>query len=184
MSFDLFGRPIDRTYFLDNSFPTGFRMPPLKLRPFISLNFPDRTFTDFDNIVESYDDEMTGIMSNRMGFLSAKPFSSIGKCDFVKKDGVYVCELEIERDLIESVKINEKDRIISITIEKTTDKEENEKGYVSKSSSTHSFNRSLQLPHDGVENTAFAKYSRGKLQITVKCSGSEQTHDIFKNNHY
>jgi len=147
----------------------------MKLRPILSFGF--------NNIIKSYDDEMTGIM----GFSSDYPIvprSPFLKCDFVKKDGVYICEMDIERDLIESVKINEKDRVITITLEKTTEKEENERGYVSKSSSTHSFNRSLQLPHDGIENTAFAKYSRGKLQITVKCSGSEQTHDIFKNNHY
>ena len=107
-------------------------------------------------------------------------FPSIEKSGFVKKHGVYVWELEIEKELIDYVKIKEKDRIIMVTSEKTQVNKKNAQKFISNTVTTNSFNKCFQLPIDGIANTAIAKYSHGKLQIIVD-SHSEH-HKLFSQN--
>lgn len=144
------------------------------LRPVLRPAESNGTMTASQDIFSPFASPFPSIFAS----LSGQPhfngsFSSTSN-GFVKKDNQYVCELEIEKDLIDCVKVKEKDRLIQITAEKTKVDENTVGGLVSRSSSTQRFNRSLQLPIDGVANTAVAKYSHGKLQIIVQCTNQEQ----------
>lgn len=171
-------RPSDRTYFIPNRIPCmQFCSSPLSgsfdqtLHNNMNLfNNEMRIFSDMINDMGSMFDNPSNTNMNIVSpFVDpfTTTFSFIGNGEFIKKDGKYVWELEIEKNLIDCVKVKEKDRIVIVTAEKITVKEENIGGIVSKSSSTQKFNKSLRLPEDGIDNTATAKYSCGKLQIIV-----------------
>lgn len=97
---------------------------------------------------------------------------SIGSNSFVKKDGVYVLELDIGKDMIENIKIKEKNRFITINAVKIDINEDKHDNTNFKSKSSREFSQSMQLPADAVENTAYAEHSHGKLRIIVQCNNT------------
>jgi HSP20 family molecular chaperone IbpA len=89
--------------------------------------------------------------------------------EFIERNGEYVCEIDISKNIIDFVKIKEKNGGIHISAEMKmiSDNSDPKSGVVSKSSSVQSFSKYIQLPFDATKNTAVAKYANGKLIITV-----------------
>lgn len=122
--------------------------------------------------MKSFDDMMNKIFKDDLdlmtNFDTMTPFNmnvTFGDMNgFVEKDGKYLYEVDIPKEMINYVKISEKNRMIRISAKKETIKE----GDNSKSTSLQSFHRSVQIPTHGVPDSAVAEYSHGKLLIIVE----------------
>jgi HSP20 family molecular chaperone IbpA len=88
--------------------------------------------------------------------------------DFVEENGHYVMKLIIPKELVKKMKIREKNRSIIISGRGEVKSENKTDGTYSKSSFVQSFNRIARIPDDSIANSAIAKYSKGKLIITLK----------------
>src|SRR5579872_371706 len=126
-----------------------------------------------DNMFNNYDFFLNPSLTSFTPLVSPYGLSTIDSFksnDFVERDGEYVCEVDISKNMIDFVKIKEKNGGIHISaeIKMTTDNSNPDNGFISKSSSVQSFSRYIQIPSDTIKNTAVAKYANGKLIITVK----------------
>lgn len=92
------------------------------------------------------------------------------KHDFVEKDGNFEYEIPISHEMIENLKINEKNRMIYLNATKHTkeNKKDEKNDYTYKSSSYSSWSQTLTLPKDAVENTTVASYQDGKLKLVAQ----------------
>lgn len=98
-----------------------------------------------------------------------RPIHSIQQLSgFIEKSNEFVCEFEIPRDMIETIKITEKDDKISISGNHIIERDESSNGTINKSRSVSSFNHVLNIPTNGVKNSAIAKYVDGKLEIHIQ----------------
>jgi hypothetical protein len=90
---------------------------------------------------------------------------------FVEKDGKYVCEIDFPKELVDGVKIIEKDNMINITASKRISddpSDDDQNNHRHKRYHTQSISNLLHLPKYCVKDSAIAKYNNnGKLVIIM-----------------
>jgi len=141
-----------RTGILGDNFTFPSTMIQRHMRSFDEMM--NRMFRDDLNLMSNFDEMTPFNVTMASGEVTG----------FVERNGEYVYEVDIPKDMIDDVKISEKNRMIRISGKKEVIKEEKN----SKSSSVRSFHKSVQIPPDAKADTAVAHYSHGKLEIVVK----------------
>jgi len=99
-------------------------------------------------------------------------------CDqsFIIKNGQYEYETMISPEMIDDLKIVEKNGMIhlSATQRQKVDQSDRENNiFMYKSRSYSSWNQSLRLPINAVPNSAIASYQDGKLKLIAKIKNNE-----------
>lgn len=108
--------------------------------------------------------------------------------DFSVVNGEYICNIDIPIEMIHDIKIIEKNGLLSISAEHTTEntsentktpptnKTSDKNDVLTFSKSYSSYHRILTIPIDGVKDSAIAKYINGKLEIHVKIDANKREH--------
>ncbi len=88
------------------------------------------------------------------------------KCDIYEKDNNYFIEIDLPGFNKEDIKVEIKDKYLTITATKSKEKEDKDKNYLRRERSYGQFSRSFAIG-DILEEDIVAKFENGTLLITV-----------------
>ncbi len=119
-------------------------------------------------------------LHNRMNHLFDDPFFRIGRMadddslgmwnpavDLYEKDGHFVIKAELPGVDKDGIKIDLKDRVLTLSGERTYDNEVKEENYYRKERSYGKFQRAFRLPADVDSDKIKAEFKDGVLQVEV-----------------
>lgn len=89
------------------------------------------------------------------------------KCDIYEKDNTYFIEIDLPGFNKEDIKIDLKDKYLTVTATRNEEKKEDDKNYIRRERSYGHYSRSFSLG-DITEDDIDAKFENGTLLITVK----------------
>ncbi|HHX32906.1 MAG TPA: Hsp20/alpha crystallin family protein [Mollicutes bacterium] len=89
------------------------------------------------------------------------------KCDIYEKDNTYFIEIDLPGFNKEDIKIDLKDKYLTVTASRNEEKKEDDKNYIRRERSYGHYSRSFSLG-DITEDDIDAKFENGTLLITVK----------------
>jgi HSP20 family molecular chaperone IbpA len=115
----------------------------------------------FDEMMNKMFNDDLKLMPNMNMGMSLADTKNLG---FFERNGKYIYEVDIPKDMLNFMKISEKDGMITISAKKEIIKEGNN----SKSSSSQTYYRSVGIPPDANGDSIKAEYSHGKLEIIVE----------------
>jgi HSP20 family protein len=116
--------------------------------------------TSFSNLVDSFFNDSV----SRSG---GSAWSFVPKVDIIESENAFEIQIAVAGLNKEDIKIDLKDRVLTVSGERKLDKEHNENNFRSIETQYGTFGRSFSLPEHVNADKINAKYNNGILQLVV-----------------